>query len=118
MFGSRENVEDGGLTIDGIFCPNESSTLGMCGALKQAGIAGKVKFVGFDATEPLVDELKAGNINVLIAQNPRRMGYEGVKACAMALRKQAVPATVDTGTAVVTKENVETPEIRKVRGLE
>jgi ribose transport system substrate-binding protein len=103
---------------DGIFCPNESSTLGMCGALKQAGLAGKVKFVGFDATDPLIEELKAGNINELIAQNPRKMGFEGVKACAMALRKETVPSAIDTGTAVVTKDNCETPEIRKVRGLE
>ena len=35
---------------DGIFCPNESSTVGMLKTLQQAGITGKVKFVGFDST--------------------------------------------------------------------
>jgi ribose transport system substrate-binding protein len=101
---------------DGIFCPNESSTLGMLGALEQAQLAGKVKFVGFDATPALVDALRAKEIDVLIAQNPRKMGYEGVKACVAALRKEAVPATIDTGTAVVTLENVDTPEIQQVLG--
>jgi ABC-type sugar transport system substrate-binding protein len=44
------------------------------------------------------------------------MGYEGVKACVAALRKESVPATIDTGTAVVTLENVDTPEIQQVLG--
>jgi ribose transport system substrate-binding protein len=101
---------------DGIFCPNESSTLGMLGALDQAQLAGKVKFVGFDATPALVDALRAKQIDVLIAQNPRKMGYEGVKACVAVLRKEPVPATIDTGTAVVTLENVDTPDIQQVLG--
>lgn len=101
---------------DGIFCPNESSTLGMLGALEQAGLIGRKKFVGFDATPPLVDALKAKQVDVLIAQNPRKMGYEGVKACVNAIRKQPVEANIDTGTAVVTLANIDSPEIKKVLG--
>ena len=37
--------------VNGIFCPNESSAAGMLGALRQAGLNGKIKFVGFDASE-------------------------------------------------------------------
>ncbi len=101
---------------DGIFCPNESSTLGMLGALDQSGLTGKVKFVGFDATPALVDALRAKQIDVLIAQDPRKMGYEGVKVCVGALRKEPVPATIDTGTAVITVDNVDKPEIQQVLG--
>jgi ribose transport system substrate-binding protein len=101
---------------DGIFCPNESSTLGMLGALDQAGLVGKKKFVGFDATPPLVDALRAKQIDVLVAQNPRKMGYEGVKACVSAIRKQPVEQQIDTGTAVITLANIDDPEIKKVLG--
>lgn len=101
---------------DGIFCPNESSTLGMLGALDQAGLIGKKKFVGFDATPPLVDALRAKQVDVLIAQNPRKMGYEGVKACISALRKQPVELNIDTGTAVITLANIDDAEIKKVLG--
>jgi ribose transport system substrate-binding protein len=38
---------DGGLTIDGIFCPNESTSFGMLRALEDSGLAGKVDYVGF-----------------------------------------------------------------------
>jgi ribose transport system substrate-binding protein len=101
---------------DGVFCPNESSTLGMLGALEQEHLAGKIKFVGFDATPSLVNALRAKEIDCLIAQDPRKMGYEGVKACVAAIRKEPVEAQIDTGTAVVTLENVDTPEIQKVLG--
>jgi ribose transport system substrate-binding protein len=62
---------------DGVFCPNESSTLGMLQALKQNNLAGKVKFVGFDSSPAEVEALKADQIHALIAQNPTKMGYEG-----------------------------------------
>jgi ribose transport system substrate-binding protein len=101
---------------DGVFCPNESSTLGMLGALEQSHLAGKIKFVGFDATPALVDALRGKEIDCLIAQDPRKMGYEGVKTCVAAIRKESVPAQIDTGTAVVTLENVDTPDIQKVLG--
>ncbi|MHC4508547.1 MAG: substrate-binding domain-containing protein [Planctomycetota bacterium] len=42
---------DGGLTIDGIFCPNESTSFGMLRALEDSGLAGQVNFVGFDSSE-------------------------------------------------------------------
>lgn len=42
--------KSGALTIDGIFTPNESTTFGMLRALQDGGNAGKVTFVGFDAS--------------------------------------------------------------------
>jgi ribose transport system substrate-binding protein len=101
---------------DGIFCPNESSTLGMLAALDSMKIAGKVKFVGFDATPELVDALKAKHIDALVAQDPRKMGYLGVKTLVSALKKETVPPTIDTGAALITLDNVDSPEIKKVLG--
>jgi ribose transport system substrate-binding protein len=101
---------------DGIFCPNESSTLGMLGALQQAQLSGKVKFVGFDGTPAEVDALKTKDIDALIAQDPRKMGYMGVKTLVKAVRKEQVPTNIDTGTAVITLDNLNDPDIQKVLG--
>jgi len=46
---------DGGLTIDGIFCPNESTAFAMLRALEDSNLAGKVKYVGFDSSDRLPD---------------------------------------------------------------
>jgi ribose transport system substrate-binding protein len=110
------NIMDTLKQADGIFCPNESTTLGMLGALEDGQLAGKVKFVGFDATPALVAALKNKEINELIAQDPYKMGYQGVTQCVNAIKKLPVEQNVDTGSAVVTMDNVETPAIQKVLG--
>src|SRR5437588_6872892 len=51
---SRYKRPDGSLGVDGIFTPNESTTVAMLRVLESNGWAGKVKFVGFDASDTLV----------------------------------------------------------------
>ncbi|MBL8878217.1 MAG: substrate-binding domain-containing protein [Phycisphaerales bacterium] len=103
--------------MQGIFCPNESSTFGMLLALRSRGLAGKVKFVGFDASPELIDALRKGEIDALVAQNPMKMGYLGVKAAGAALAGEKVEPRVDTGAALVTRESLATPEIREILNL-
>jgi ribose transport system substrate-binding protein len=102
---------------DGIFCPNESATLGMLLALRQSGIIGKAKFVGFDATPPEVEALRKGEIDALIAQDPYKMGYEGVKTLVAYLKGQKVDAVVDTGVKLITRDNVDSPEVKAILGV-
>ncbi|HEX2973416.1 MAG TPA: substrate-binding domain-containing protein [Tepidisphaeraceae bacterium] len=102
----------------GIFCSNESVTLGMLGALRDNDLAGKVAFVGFDATPPLVEALRKGEVKALIAQDPTRMGYEAVKTLVSHLRGQQVPTMVDTGVRLLTQESLNEPETKKFLGLE
>jgi ribose transport system substrate-binding protein len=106
------NMIDDIRKADGVFCPNESSTMGMLLALRQEGLAGRIRFVGFDASPPLVEGLKKGEIDALIVQNPRRMGYEAVKTMVQHLNGEKAPAVIDTGVAVVTRENLNDPEIK------
>jgi ribose transport system substrate-binding protein len=97
---------------DGIFCPNEPSTLGVLIALKQNNLAGSKKLVGFDASPGLVEALKRGEIQALVAQNPKKMGREAVRALVTTMKGETVPPIIDSGAALVTRENVETPEIQ------
>jgi ribose transport system substrate-binding protein len=101
---------------DGIFCPNESTTFGMLLALRQNSLAGKKFFVGFDTSPPLLAGLKRGDLHALVAQNPRRMGHVGVTTAVKALRGEKVEPVIDTGCALVTRENLDTPEIKALLG--
>jgi ribose transport system substrate-binding protein len=105
---------DGSLGVDGLYCPNESSTFGMLRTLQDYRWAGKVKFVGFDASAKLLDGLKAGQINGLILQNPRNMGYLGVKTLVASLKGEKVEKRIDTGATLVTKDNMDKPDIAKL----
>jgi ribose transport system substrate-binding protein len=101
---------------DGIFCPNESSTQGMLLALRQTGLAGKKKFVGFDTSPALLSALNRGHIDALVAQNPGRMGYLGVTTAVKHLRGEKVDPLIDTGCVLVTKENQASAEVKAVIG--
>ena len=103
---------------DGVFCPNESSTLGMLGALRDMDLTGKIKFVGFDATPALVDALCKGECQALISQDPTRMGYLAVKTCVAAIKGEKVDPVVDTGVRLITPDGLNDPDTKKFLGIE
>ena len=105
---------DGGLSIDGIFCPNESTAFAMLRALEDSGLAGKVKYVGFDSSPRLVQGLRKGHIHGLVLQDPINMGYLGVKTMVAHLRGEKVDKRIDTGSTVATAENMDDPVIKNL----
>jgi len=105
---------DGSLTIDGIFCPNESTTFGMLRALEDSGLAGKVKYVGFDSSDRLVLALRKGYIQGLVLQDPINMGYLGVKTMVAHLRDEKVDTLIDTGSSMATPENMDEPKMKNL----
>lgn len=101
-----------GRNLDGVFACNQPTTAGMLLALRDLGLAGKIKFVGFDTGNELVSALRAGEITALLVQDPFRMGYEGVKNAVAVLRGETVPKFVDTGVTVATQANVDDPAVK------
>lgn len=104
----------GGGGIQGVFAPNESTTFGMLLALEKTKLAGKVKFVGFDASDKLVKAVEDGRIDALVLQNPFNMGYLAIKALVARLRQQPVEARTDTGAQIVDKNNLADPAVREI----
>jgi ribose transport system substrate-binding protein len=100
-FGSR---------LDGVFTVNENSTYGMLLALQDLGRIGKVKFVGFDASDAFVRAMQRDEMHGVVLQDPFEMGYRGVMTMIAHLQGKEVPRRIDTGVTLVTTENLETPE--------
>jgi ribose transport system substrate-binding protein len=98
--------------VEGIFCPNESSTFGTLRALQESKLAGRVKFVGFDSSPKLVQALRDNHLHGLVLQNPVRMGYLGVTMMVQHLRGEKIADLVDTGVTVATPENMDAAEIK------
>jgi len=101
---------------DGVFCPNESSTTGMLQALRQTKLTGKIIFVGFDPSESLVEALKKGEIQALVAQNPILMGSSSVKTLVDYIHGKKISRKINTGVKLVTRDNIEEREIRQILG--
>jgi ribose transport system substrate-binding protein len=102
-----------GREVNGIFAPNEGSTVGMTKALKDIGKAGgKVKMVGFDSGEQSVIDMKNGDVQGLVVQDPMRMGYLGVTTLVQHLQGEKVEPRIDTGVHIITPENMDQPEMK------
>lgn len=100
--------------VEGVFCPNESSSFGMLRALENTGKAGKIKFVGFDASADLVKGMEDGHIHGLVAQDPFDMGYKGVTTAVAVINGEAVEKVIPTKLTLVTPENLKTEEIQNL----
>lgn len=98
--------------VEGIFCPNESTTFGMLRALQDAGRAGKVRFVGFDSSEKLMQALGSGELDGLVLQNPFLMGELSVRVLVDHLEGRSVERRIDTGARVATRENMDEPDVK------
>ena len=97
--------------VQGIFTPNESSTAGMLLALQDIGKAGKISFVGFDSSQTFIDAMNANQLHGIVVQNPFNMGYLGVRTMVDSLLGKPVEKKIDTGVMLVTKDNLQSPEV-------
>ena len=99
------------LSIDGLFCSNQTNSYGMLQALRGKTLAGKVKFVGFDCDATFIDALKKGEMSGTVLQDPVNMGYLGVKTAVAKIKGEKVETVIDTGATMVTPENMDEPKI-------
>ncbi len=104
-----------GREVNGIFCPCEPPTIAMTKALRDIGKAGgKVKMVGFDAGSQSVLDMKNGDVQGLVVQDPVKMGYLGVLTLVKHLQGENVEKRIDTGVHIVTPENMEQPDMKEL----
>jgi ribose transport system substrate-binding protein len=109
-----ENILSANPRLAGIFPTNEAGVLGTVQALMARGKIGQVKVVGFDAADDEIAALRSGSVQALIVQDPFKMGYLGVKAALEAIAKRPIEKRIDTGVYVITKENMDTPAMRRL----
>lgn len=103
--------------VDGIFAPNESSASGMVDVLRSQNLNGKVLVMGFDSSQPLLQAIRSGDVVGSVLQDPYRMGYLSTWCAVRHRLGEDVNANrtamdLSTGEYVVTRENVESVDIR------
>ncbi|HEY6031642.1 MAG TPA: ABC transporter substrate-binding protein [Gaiellaceae bacterium] len=101
--------------LKGMFAMNVVSGNGVTAAVKNAGKSGKVKLVEFDAGPPQVQALKAGTIDALIAQYPYGIGQKAVQLALKYVtgQKAGIAKHYGTGSAIITRANVNSPKFKK-----
>ena len=93
--------------IVGVFATNVFSAEGSATGIRQAGKQGEVNVVGFDAGPAQVKQLREGTVQALIAQQPDDIGAQGVQQALAALDGKSTKKTIETGSTIITKDNVD-----------
>jgi ribose transport system substrate-binding protein len=107
-----ENMLTAAPDLGGMFGSNESSTVGAVRAL-QSKNRKDVKLVGFDSSPQLLEALKSGEIDSLIVQDPFEMGYRSMMAAITKLKGGTPDHIQNIQPTLVTRENMNAPEIQK-----
>jgi ribose transport system substrate-binding protein len=109
-----ENIVTANPDLDGIFVANEAGVVGAINALTQAGKAGKIKIIGWDASPDEVKGVTSGAITALVVQNPFRMGFDSVNAMVKTVRTGQIAPSEDTGVTFVTHQNINDPQVQEI----
>lgn len=100
--------------LKGVFGTNEGAAVGAARAIEERKVQNKVVLVGFDSSEDEIKYINSGVMKGLVTQNPYMIGYRTVEAAANILENKKIEKRVDTGSVLVTKENINEPEIQKI----
>ncbi|KHK96339.1 ribose ABC transporter substrate-binding protein [Microbacterium mangrovi] len=95
--------------IVGIFAANLFAAQGSATGIQQAGKKG-ITLVGFDAGPDQMNQLKEGQVQALIAQQPGTIGKDGVEQALNALQGKTVTPKITTGFTIITKDNMDSAE--------
>lgn len=107
--------------IDYIFAALQQAVLGTETALSEAGLTGQIKIVGFDTDATTLDSIKSGSVEATLSQSPYAEGFwsmiyvymlanqDHIKSASDWYAKgfPSLPASGDSGCAVVTAENAD-----------
>ena len=109
---AAENILTAHPDLAGLFASSEAASLGSIQAVRSRNLAGKVKLVTFDFSETHVEALKDGTIDVMLVQDPFRIGYEAVKSLAEKLGGQTPVRRLDLPARVIVKADLDKLEVR------
>jgi ribose transport system substrate-binding protein len=100
--------------LDAIYAANEPGVLGAAEAVRRAGKDGEIVIVGWDTAPDEIEAVEEGTVTALVAQNPFRMGYDGVNAAVEMIREGTQVEGADTGSTLVTQDNLNDSEVQAV----
>ncbi|HEY8529176.1 MAG TPA: substrate-binding domain-containing protein [Paenibacillaceae bacterium] len=100
--------------VTGVIGLNEGTTVGAGKAIRELGLKDRVTLVGFDNSLEEIKFLEEGVLKATVIQRPFSMGYLSIKTAVEAISGKKVPKTIDTGSLVITRQNMYEEENQKL----
>lgn len=105
----RENPE-----ISIVVALNEYSARGALRAIIDSGRSEDIFFVSVDSDYDIIHAIENGIIAATVVQKPYSMGYLSVKAAYELIEGKSEPSRIDTGSVLITLENMYEPANQKL----
>ena len=109
---AAENILSAHPGLSGIFASSEASSLGSIQAIKSRGLSGKVRLITFDSSKSHVEALRDATIDVMLVQDPFKIGYEAVHSLASKLTGGTPAHRVDLPARKIVKADLSSPDIQ------
>lgn len=93
--------------MNAIWCLESASPLGAAQTVQERGMTDDIVILGIDDTDDVLDLINQGLIWGTMTQDFYKMGYESVKMIQEVKNGGTVPSVQDSGTTLVTKDNLE-----------
>lgn len=97
-----------------IYGTNEGSSMGVATAIQSQGLTGKVKVIGFDASDAIVNFVETGVMQGVIVQDAFQIGYMGLNTLHSVLNGKNVEKVINVPAVLVTGENINDANIQKI----
>lgn len=99
--------------LAGVFAVSTQEVEGASVAVKSAKAAGKIKLVGFDTSDPILEDIKTDVVQGLVVQEPLEMGKQAIQQMAAALKGQSTTPLIHTPFVFLTKDNLNDPAVNQ-----
>lgn len=108
---SAENILAAHSGLQGIFASTEPASAGIALALRAREMAGKVKFVGFDSSDAMTEDLRSGVLHATVVQDAFKLGFEPVRILIEKGQGKTPPKQIDLPARLVAAADLDKPEI-------
>jgi ribose transport system substrate-binding protein len=106
--GAAEDILTANPDVAAFYGACQGPTEGAISALANANIdPSEVIVVGFDGADSELEAIAQGTEAATVMQFPDKIGELGVATLYKAINGEQVPAFVDTGTALITQDNLD-----------
>jgi len=102
---AAENILTAHSHLDGMFGSSEAASIGIIQAVESRGRSGQVKIVSFDDSDIHRAALHNGALDVMLVQDPGKIGYEVVRSLVLKLRGEVPPRQLHLPVRRFTREN-------------
>lgn len=109
---AAENILTAHPDLAGMFASAEANSLGAIHAIRSRGMSGKLRLITFDFSDTHVEALKEGTIDIMLVQDPHRIGYEALKSLTDKLSGKTPAKRMDLKVRVIEKKDLDKPEVQ------